>query len=110
MSDFFDSELVQEELNYINELQQRIFGATMKYPSMSRDDKLQHVEWLTELMEKQKVMYTRLALSEDPEAKKILKNLRSSVQMLGFSPDMDMNLFWDSVNKTIQTLRLDIDR
>ena len=109
MSDFFNSEIVREELNEINELQRIVFSATMNYPSMSREDKLEHVDKLMNLMNNQKVMHARLSLSDDPEAKKTLKNLRESIQMLGFPSDMDMNTFWDSVYKTIQTLRLSVD-
>ena len=109
MSDFFNSEIVRDELNEINELQRIVFSATMNYPSMSREDKLEHVDKLMNLMDKQKVMHARLSLSDDPEAKKTLKTLRESIQMLGFPSDMDMNTFWDTVYKTIQTLRLSVD-
>ena len=36
---------------------------------MTREDKLTHVDKLTELLEKQRIMYTRLSLSDDPEAR-----------------------------------------
>lgn len=109
MSDFFDSEIVKEELTSINKLQQEIYGATMQYPSMSREEKLEHVEKLTELTDKQRVMYTRLRLSDDPEAKKTLDDLTKSISLFGYGENTDMNLFFDAVSKTIQSLRINID-
>ena len=46
---------------------------------MSRKDKLEHIDKLTELLEKQKIMYARLSLSDDPE-KELLNTLKSSIQ------------------------------
>ena len=109
MSDFFDSDIVREGLEEINELQMEIYGSTMQFPSMSREMKLDHVEKLTLLVEKQKIMWTRLSLSDDPEAKRTLEYLRQSISMLGFSPTTDVNSFFESVNKTIQSLRINID-
>ena len=109
MSEFFESDIVKEELTEINKLQQEIYGSTMQYPSMSREKKLEHVEKLTELTDKQKVMYTRLKLSDDPEAKKTLDDLKRSIAIFGYGEDVDMNLFFDAVHKTIQSLRVNID-
>ena len=109
MSEFFDSDIVKEELTNINKLQQEIYGATMHYPTMSREEKLEHVEKLTELTDKQRVMYTRLKLSDDPEAKKTLNDLKRSISIFGYGEDVDMNLFFDAVHKTIQSLRVNID-
>ena len=36
---------------------------------MTRENQLEHVDKLTVLLEKQKIMYARLSLSDDPEAR-----------------------------------------
>ena len=109
MSEFFESDIVKEELTEINKLQQEVYGATMQYPSMSREKKLEHVDKLTLLTDKQKVMWTRLKLSDDPEAKKTLDDMKKSIALFGYGQDIDMNLFFDAVHKTIQSLRVNID-
>tara|TARA_A100001388_G_scaffold247217_1_gene206642 strand:- start:850 stop:1179 length:330 start_codon:yes stop_codon:yes gene_type:complete len=109
MSDFFNSDIVREELEVINKLQMEIYGSTMQFPSMSREMKIDHVDKLTKLVEKQRIMWTRLSLSDDPEAERTLEYLKQSISMLGFSPKTDMNSFFESVNKTIQSLRVNID-
>jgi len=110
MSKFFDSEMIQNELNEINELQKFIYGSVLYFGSMSREDKLEHIEKLTLLLEKQRIMYTRLSLSNDPQAIKMKENLRKSVAIMGFPSDTDMNLLFNSMNKTIESLKQFIDR
>ena len=65
---FFDSEIVQQEMKEISELQDEIYMKVFSFSSMDSDDKLQHVEMLETLLKKQKILYTRLSLSEDLEA------------------------------------------
>ena len=109
MSKFFESEIVREELEEIGKLQQEIYGNVISFPTMSRQDQLEHVDKLTELLDKQKIMYARLSLSDDPEAKELLNTLKSSIALMGFPPSMDMNTFFDNISKTVETLRLSID-
>ena len=60
MSKFFDSEIIQEELEEINELQKTLYSNVMQFPiNGTYDDKVEHIDLLTELLEKQKVMYTQ---------------------------------------------------
>ena len=68
MSKFFDSDIIQEELKEINKLQEEIYGSILSFGAMNRETKLEHIEKLQVLLEKQRVMYTRLSLSDDIEA------------------------------------------
>ena len=109
MSDFFDSEIIQEELKEINDLQEEIYGTFLTFSMMSRKEQLENVEKLTRLLEKQKVMYTRLSLSDDPQAVEMKENLRKSVAMMGFPPETDMTMLFSSMNATIEALKLYLD-
>ena len=64
---FLDSEYVRAGLVEINEIQEDIYGDMMKFPQMTNEEKYNHVAKLEELLEKQKIMYTRVSLSDDPE-------------------------------------------
>jgi hypothetical protein len=110
MSKFFDSEMIQNELNEINDLQKFIYGSILSFGSMSRENKIEHIEKITLLLEKQKIMYTRLSLSDDPQAIEMKENLRKSLTIMGFSADTDMNLLFNSMNKTIESLRQFVDK
>ena len=109
MSNFFDSEIIQEELKEINTLQEEIYGSLLAFSSMDRDARIDKVDKLATLLEKQRVMYTRLSLSDDPKAVEMKENLRKSVAMMGFPPETDLNLLFDSMNKTIESLKDYID-
>tara|TARA_R100000458_G_C8170655_1_gene171267 strand:- start:183 stop:512 length:330 start_codon:yes stop_codon:yes gene_type:complete len=109
MSEFFQSEIVREELEEINELQQEIYGKIMNITNLSNEDKVEHIEKLKVLLDKQRVMYTRLALSDDPEAKKLKKQLEDSVQLMGFPAGTDIQVLFDGMKQTIDNLSQRID-
>jgi hypothetical protein len=109
MSDFFESEIIQEELNEINRMQEKIYESIITFKTMSSDEKLEHIDLLTNLLEKQRVMYTRLSLSDDPQAIEMKENLCKSVIMMGFPPDTDMQTLFNSMYSTIKSLRAYVD-
>ena len=109
MSDFFDSEIVQEELEEINKMQQDIYKDAFTFPSLSREDRKEHIESLKVLLDKQRVMYTRLSLSDDPTAKELKSQIEKSVTVMGFKPGTSMDVLFDTMRQTIQTLEGSID-
>ena len=109
MSNFFDSEIVKKELVEINKLQEQVYSRAFGYPFMSREDKVEHIDKLVTLLEKQKVMYTRLSLSDSPEAKKMTQTLQKSISSMCFPPGTDMQILFSSMNETIQTLKQNIN-
>ena len=68
---FFQSAVVRAEMAEISELQQEVYSNIFKFPSMKKEDQLYHVDILNRLIEKQKILYARLSLSDDPDAKKM---------------------------------------
>ena len=109
MGEFFDSEIIQEELTEINNLQEKIYGSLFSFSMMSKEDQLEHINILTNLLEKQRVMYTRLSLSDDPKAVEMKENLRKSVAMMGFPPETDMSMLFSSMKATIDALKNHVD-
>ena len=109
MSDFFDSDIVRKELQEINDLQLSIYKNAMKFGTFSREDKVDHIEKLTELLEKQKLMYTRISLSDDPEAVDLKKHLQKSVELMGFPEGTDMALLFSGMSNTIDNMRTQLD-
>ncbi len=89
MSDFFDSELVQEELQEINELQEEIYTEVFSFGELDREEKIEHIDKLDKLLEKQRILYTRMSLSDDPRAQEMRESVRKSAIMMGFPKDVD---------------------
>ena len=109
MSEFFDSNIVKEGLEDIQSLQAEIYQNAFNFGTMSREDKLDHIEKLTELLEKQKLMYTRISLSKDPEAVELKEHLEKSVKLLGFPEGTDMTLLFSGMSNTIDNLKTQLD-
>ena len=109
MSEFFKSEIVREELQEINELQTELYSNMMNIQNCENDQKGEHIEKLTRLLELQRMMYTRVSLSEDPEAKAMKKQLEQSVTMLGFPEGTDISVLFDGMKNTIENLKDGID-
>ena len=109
MSDFFDSDIVRQELQEINELQMSIYRNAMKFGTFSREDKVEHIEKLTELLERQKIMYTRISLSDDTEAIDLKNHLQKSVELMGFPEGTDMLLLFSGMSNTIENMKSQLD-
>ena len=107
---FFQSDVVRAEMAEISELQEEIYTNVFKFPTMPKEDKQYHIEILERLIEKQKVLYTRLSLSDDPEAIKLKEHLQKSIPLMGFPTGTDINLLFDGMRKTISKLKEDIDK
>ena len=101
MSDFFDSEIVKEELQEIRDLQNDIYGKIMKLHMFDRDEKVEHIEKLETLLEKQRLMFTRLSLSDDSEAIKMKTHMQKTVGLMGFPEGTDMGLLFLSCKKQL---------
>jgi hypothetical protein len=106
---FFDSEIVREELEIINELQNDIFQELSTFPKLNVEEKNEHIEKMTQLLEKQQLMYTRLSLSDDPQAIKMKEELQQSLILLGFPPNTNVNTFFETMTETIKNLKLYVD-
>lgn len=107
--DFFDSEIVQNELEDIGRLQKKLVEDVFKYPQMTKEEKEGHVDVLSKLLEKQQLFYTRLCLSDDPEAKKMKERIFESSKALGFGTS-DMSTVFRSMKMTIENLKSTIDK
>ena len=107
---FFDSEVVRAEMAEIAELQDEVYSNVFKFPRMSKEDQLYHVEVLEKLLDKQRVLYTRLSLSDDPEAKKMKKQVEESARQMGLPTNVDMNILFANMNNMVSMMRQQIDK
>ena len=107
---FFESDIVQQEMDDIARLQEEIYGMVFKFPSMDKEEKMKHVELLSNLLKKQQVLYTRMSLSDDPEAKSMKENIMRSAQDLGFPPDVDIAYVFNNMTKVLDEMRGSIER
>ena len=98
MSGFFESEIVREAVKEMEQLQQKIIEDTFKAPIMSREQKREHVELMRTFLEKQKNLYFRLSLSDDPEALEMKERIQDAAKFLGFDGNNVNELFSEMEN------------
>jgi hypothetical protein len=106
---FFDSEIVQKELDDIYEMQSKMGREISRFPFMSNEEKSSHMEILSNLLEKQQLLYTRLSLSDDPKAIQMKKQIQESSKLLGFG-NSDIHAIFKSMKMTIANLKSGIDK
>jgi len=107
---FFNSDVVRAEMTEISDLQEDIYKNVFKFPTMTKEEKLFHVSMLEKLIEKQKILYTRLSLSDDPEAKLMKQNIVDSATMMGLPKDVDMNVLFKNMSQMLDVMRDQIDK
>ena len=107
---FFNSEVVRAEMTEISELQEEVYQNVFKFPTMSREEKLYHVSVLEKLLDKQKILYTRLSLSDDPEAIKMKERISESASMMGLPTGVDMNIIFSNMSKMLEVMKEQIDK
>ena len=107
---FFDSEFVRSEMAEISELQEEIYGSVFKFHSMTKEDKIRHVNLLEKLLSKQQVLYTRRSLSDDPEAKEMKQRISDSAKMMGLPDGVDMNVIFTNMTKMLEVMKQQIDK
>jgi len=107
---FFDSDVVRAEMTEISELQEDVYRNVFKFPSMNKEEKKFHVGMLERLLDKQRILYTRLSLSDDPEAKMMKDRIVESATMMGLPPNSDMNTVFTNMSKMLEVMKDQIDK
>jgi hypothetical protein len=98
VSGFFQSKIVREAIKEMEELQQKIIQDTFKAPLMNKEEKKEHVELMRTFLEKQKNLYFRLSLSDDPEALEMKERIQDAAKFLGFDGNNINELFAEMEN------------
>ena len=106
---FFDSDVVRAEMTEISELQEDVYRNVFTFPSMNNEEKLFHVAMMEKLLDKQKVLFARLSLSDDPEAKQMKDRIIESATMMGLPEGGDLNTVFNNMSKMLDIMKKQID-
>ena len=107
---FFDSEVVRAEMAEISGLQEEVYNNVFKFPGMTKEDQIHHIELLERLLEKQRVLYTRLSLSKDPEAQQMKENIIESAKQMGLPVNVDMQVVFKNMNDMVDIMKSQLDK
>ena len=109
MTEFFRSAQVRAALAELAEIQDDL-AHTMSSPRiLSDDEKKDYVRKLKLFLEKQKLFFFRVSLSEDPEAVQVKEHILETAQMFGFNEMTGMNKFFQQLDETIKKVEKDLD-
>jgi Domain of unknown function (DUF1825) len=106
---FFQSELVRGDIQEMVELQQFCFRSAMNFVLLDTERKLEYFDALERLVEKQKVFYYRIKLSDDPEAKSVCETMKQGVIMLGATPGTPIEQMFDELLDRIHVMRTKLE-
>ena len=98
MSNFFQSEVVQKELTQMQELYMDINRMGLM---LNLSQKREQLDKMMRLIELQQTMYMRVTLSEDPEAKKLVDQVKNAAAMLGMPKDEVGPQFYDKLKDNV---------
>ncbi len=88
----------------IADMQDKIYENVFAFANMDDDEKLEHLKLLKNLIEKQKILYTRLSLSNDPQAKQMKENIIKSANMMGIPSEMDLSFLFSKMTEMIELM------
>ena len=103
MSGFFQSEIVSETIKEMEELQNELIEKTIMAPIMNKEQRKDHVKLMRTFLEKQKNLYFRISLSDDPEALEVKERIQEAAEFLGFDKN-NINEVFSEMENTLEKL------
>ena len=107
---FFDSDQVRDTVLELEELQQELTMDLMHLSEYSVEERRDHLKRLKTFLEKQKVFFFRISLSDDPDALKIKEKVVEAAKLFGYSEIDGMGKFFEQLDHTIQKLENTLDK
>ena len=107
---FFDSDQVQDTVMELEELQQELTMDLMHLGEYSVEERRDHLRRLKTFLEKQKIFFFRISLSDDPDALKIKEKVVEAAKMFGYNEIDGMGKFFEQLDQTIQKLEKTLDK
>ena len=107
---FFDSDQVRDTVLELEELQQELTMDLMNLGKYSVEESRDHLKRLKTFLEKQKIFFFRISLSDDPDALKIKEKVVEAAKMFGYSEIDGMDKFFEQLDHTIQKLEKTLDK
>ena len=106
---FFDSDQVRDTIMELESLQFELTNDLMHLAEYSVEERREHLGRLKTFLEKQKVFFFRISLSDDPDALMIKDKVVEAAKMFGYSEVDGMEKFFDQLDHTIKNLEKTLD-
>tara|TARA_R100000908_G_C3702499_1_gene112380 strand:- start:168 stop:497 length:330 start_codon:yes stop_codon:yes gene_type:complete len=107
---FFDSDQVRGTVMELEQLQQELTVDLMHLVEYSVEERREHLGRLKTFLEKQKLFFFRVSLSDDPDALLIKEKVIEAAKMFGYSDADGMDKFFEQLDNTIKNLEKTLDK
>jgi len=101
MNNFFDSDVVKKELQSMQDLYMEINKMGLM---LSVEDKKEQLQKMMRLIDLQQTMFMRVTLSDDPQAKQLVSQVKNAASMVGMSPNDINPQFYDGLRDNVQKM------
>ena len=98
---FFQSEVVQKELTQMQDLYMDINKMGLM---LSLDQKKEQLQKMLRLIDLQQTMYMRVTLSDDPDAKQLVEQVKNAASMLGMPKEEVGPQFYDKLKDNVHKM------
>ena len=98
---FFQSEVVQKELTQMQDLYMDINKMGLM---LSLDQKREQLQKMLRLIDLQQTMYMRVSLSDDPDAKQLVDQVKNAASMLGMPKEEIGPQFYDKLKDNVRKM------
>ena len=98
---FFQSEVVQKELTQMQDLYMDINKMGLM---LSLDQKREQLQKMLRLIDLQQTMYMRVTLSDDPDAKQLVEQVKNAAKMLGMPKEEVGPQFYDKLKDNVHKM------
>ena len=109
MTEFFRSAQVRAALAELAEIQDDLAHTMSNPTTLGMEERRDYVRKLKLFLEKQKLFFFRVSLSDDPEAVQVKEHILDTAQMFGFKEMTGMDKFFQQLDETIKKVEKDLD-
>ena len=110
MSNFFSSSVVRQSMEELGKMQEELATQVFLIPFFSKEEKRAHLDLMKVFLEKQKNLFFRMSLSDDPEALDTKNQILKTAKMLGLKEGQGINEFFELLETTIDSLDKQINK
>lgn len=101
---FFDSEIVRNEISEMKELHGMLTFYSFGYSNLESSQRIDLLNQILGLVEKQRIFYFRLSLSDSEDAKEIMERIHNKMSENGWDGDVPslLDLLEKKINDNLQ--------
>ena len=109
MSDFFDSDIVKETIDELQEMQDKLLVNIFNVPYYSIEEKKEYLKSMKDFLEKQKNLLFRMSLSDDPQAQSIKEKVLEAASLFSLKEIQNMDEYFKMLDNPIEMIEKSLD-